>query len=150
MRTPASGEALRRCGWSRARASGGSRGSTSRISETRLLLELLLGHLGRRVDAHLPEAPFTRVDELVRRAGRDHEDRSGLRLDRLAVDRERGRALLEDERLLVGVAVKARALSRCVMADEEGDGRAVLAALKSAGSLAARQFVEWQPARHLA
>src|SRR3712207_5860000 len=81
------------------------------------------------------------ADELVRGAARDHDDVAGRRLDRALTDGEEDVALLDDERLLVGVPVQLRTGAGPVVAEEERDRRAVLVAPEDRRVLATRKLV---------
>jgi hypothetical protein len=61
------------------------------------------------VNGDLTEDPFARANETVYRPGRNDDDLSRARLDRLVVNRERSLPFLDDEGLLTGVVVKAGA-----------------------------------------
>src|SRR4051794_12051907 len=112
------------------------------------LFEPLLGHVIGRVDAHHSEAGVPRVDEAVRRVRRHDHDLARMALNRLVADPESGRPIQHDEGLLVGVAMKLRPLARRVEVDEEGRGRAVVAALEAARPLAPWEVGELKRCAH--
>jgi hypothetical protein len=64
------------------------------------------------VYVHLPQPPGAGVNELVRHAGRHHNDLPAPRLDNIVPGGEGRAALLHHEDLLVGVPVQPRAAPR--------------------------------------
>src|SRR3954468_2081794 len=102
------------------------------------------------MDADLAASPLARVDELVRRAGRSHEELAGAGVDGLVAHGEGRHALVHDEDLLVGVAMEAGPLAGSVAAEEERDACAVPAALELAGALAPGEVIEFDRLGHAA
>src|SRR5215208_3215049 len=108
-----------------------------------------LGHemiAGVYVD--LPQPPGPGVDELVRHAGRHHNDLPARRLDNVLAGGEGRAALLHHKDLLVGVPVQPRAAPRRRVYDDDRDAGAQEAALELAGLFPARRVSYVQDARH--
>src|SRR5829696_7610532 len=108
-----------------------------------------LGHeMVAGVYVDLPQPPGARVDELVRHAGRHHNDLPARRLDNVLAGGEGRAALLHHKDLLVGVPVQLRAASRRRVYDDDRDAGAQEAPLELAGLFPARRVSYVQDACH--
>jgi hypothetical protein len=91
--------------------------------------------------------PSPGLHERVRGDRRDDDDLASDRSHRGALDGEGGPALVEHERLLVGVPVQAGAGARRKPHDEERHAGAVLVPLEARGDLPAGKVAERQRRR---
>src|SRR5215218_10902803 len=108
-----------------------------------------LGHeMVAGVYVDLPQPPGARVDELVRHAGRHHNNLPARRLDNVLAGGEGRAALLHHKDLLVGVPVQPRAAPRRRVYDDDRDAGAEEAALELAGLFPARRVSYVEDARH--
>src|SRR5215211_4143070 len=96
----------------------------------------------------LPQPPGAGVDELVRHAGRHHNDLAARRLDNVVPAGEGRAALLYHKDLLVGVPVQPRAAPRRCVYDDDRDAGAEEAPLELAGLFPARRVSYVQDTRH--
>jgi hypothetical protein len=100
------------------------------------------------VYVHLPQPLLTGVHELVRHAGRHHNDLAAPRLDNVVPGGEGREALLHYKDLLVGVPVQPRAAPRGRVYDDDRDAGAEKATLDLAGLFPATRVSYVQDARH--
>src|SRR5215218_1650092 len=108
-----------------------------------------LGHeMVAGVYVDLPQPLGAGVNELVRHAGRHHNDLAAPRLDNVLAGGEGRAALLHHKDLLVGVPVQPRAASRRGVYDDDRDAGAEKATLELAGLFPARRVGYVQDACH--
>src|SRR5215207_9972267 len=95
--------------------------SSRRIARRYQLLKPLCDEFRTDVDIDLAQPARARVDELVRCPGGRDQHVAGLGHDLLVAERERRLALVHDEDLFVGMAVKARTLAGIRVDDDHAD-----------------------------
>ena len=82
-----------------------------------------------------------RLTNLCGAPGRNDDDLAGARIDRALADGEKHFPFLDDERLLVGMAMQLRSGARSVVAQEEGDLCAVPVAVERRCVIATRELL---------